>query len=337
MAIEFHLGCLPNRPVEACLRLGRRAEELGYAGIWMADSHTVMRDAYGLLAVLATQTRTLKLASGITPTVTRHPAVLANSWATLQELSRGRALCGLGVGESAVRNLGLRPERLAAFEKKLQCIGALLRGEAVVYNGHELCIAWPTRPVPLIVAASGPKSLQLAGRLADGVLFQVGADPGLVNYALDNIRRGCDTVGRNFNDIQLYMRIGVAVADDPAQARHAMRGYAAVAANTIARTVPPEYLDQELRLNLARLKAHYRYRDHGRNDALHSDLLTERIIAAVAVATTPNEAAARFQALTALGVHRFVWPAGMADPEPFLQTFAEHVMPLVKVTAQDPG
>ena len=131
MTVRFHVGCLPNRPIEACLEMGRRAEELGYAGIWVADSHSVMRDAYSILSVLAVQTRILQLASGVTLTVTRHPAVLANSWATLQELSKGRAICGIGVGESAVYNLGLRPEKLAAFEEKLSVIRTLLRGESV--------------------------------------------------------------------------------------------------------------------------------------------------------------------------------------------------------------
>ena len=94
-----------------------------------------MRDAYSILSVLATQTNSLQLATGVTHTVTRHPAVLANSWATLQELSEGRAICGIGVGESAVHNLGLRPERLAAFEEKVKVMRALINGETVEGSG----------------------------------------------------------------------------------------------------------------------------------------------------------------------------------------------------------
>ena len=117
MSVSFHVGNLPNQSVHHALEMGRRSEELGYDGMWVADSHSVMRDAYAILAVLATQTESLQLATGVTHTVTRHPAVLANSWATLQELSHGRAICGIGVGESAVHNLGLKPERLAVFDQ----------------------------------------------------------------------------------------------------------------------------------------------------------------------------------------------------------------------------
>ncbi|MFB3078464.1 MAG: LLM class flavin-dependent oxidoreductase [Lysobacterales bacterium] len=277
MPVSFHIGCLPNRPVQDCLALGRRAEELGYTGIWMADSHSVMRDAYSILAVLAAQTSTLQLATGVTHTVTRHPAVLANSWATLQELSDGRAICGIGVGESAVHNLGLKPERLAVFETKIAVLRALLKGEPVEYEGKEIQMAWSTREVPIIMASSGPRSLQLAGRIADGVLFQVGSDPRLVQYALDNIRKGAEEAGRSLHDLKLYMRVATAVADDREQAKQELKGYASVAAGTVFSTVPREYFDDALYEDLAQMKAQYDYAQHASNDSRQSDLLTDRI------------------------------------------------------------
>ena len=329
MSVSFHIGCLPNRPVHECLEMGRRAEELGYAGIWMADSHSVMRDAYSILSVLATQTSSLQLATGVTHTVTRHPAVLANSWATLQELSDGRAICGIGVGESAVHNLGLRPERLAAFEQKVTVMRALLRGEAIEYEGKEIQMPWSPREVPIVMASSGPRSLQLAGRIADGVLFQVGSDPMLVQYALDNIRKGAEEAGRSFHDLKLYMRVATSVADDTALAQQEIKGYASVAAGTVFSTVPREYFDDALYEDLTRMKAAYDYAHHGSNESQHSDLLTDRIFDAIAVACTPEEAARRFQVLAELGIDGFVCPAGMADPIPFMESFAETVMPRV--------
>ena len=309
--------------------MGRVAEELGYSGIWVADSHSVMRDAYSILSVLATQTSTLQLATGVTHTVTRHPAVLANSWATLQELSDGRAICGIGVGESAVHNLGLRPERLAAFEQKITVLRNLLRGEAVEYEGKEIHMPWSTWEVPIVMASSGPRSLQLAGRIADGVLFQVGSDPMLVQYALDNIRKGAEQAGRSLHDLKLYMRVATSVADDIEQARREIRGYASVAAGTVFSTVPREYFDDALYEDLERMKAGYDYAHHASNESRHSELLTDRIYDAIAVACAPDEAARRFQLLADLGIDGFVWPAGMADPLPYMESFAESVMPRV--------
>jgi 5,10-methylenetetrahydromethanopterin reductase len=329
MSVSFHIGNLPNQSVQHALEMGRRSEELGFDGLWVADSHSVMRDAYAILAVLATQTSTLKLATGVTHTVTRHPAVLANSWATLQELSEGRAICGIGVGESAVHNLGLKPERLAVFEEKLGVIRALLNGETVEYEGKEIQMPWSTSPVPLIMASSGPRSLQLAGRVADGVLFQVGSEPRLVQYALDNIAKGAEAAGRSPSDLKLYMRVATAVADDREQAQREIKGYASVAAGTVFSTVPSEYLDEDLHEDLARMKAAYDYAEHGSNASSHSDLLTDRIFDAIAVACTPEEAVQRFQAIADMGIDGFVSPAGMAEPWPYIETLAEKVIPHV--------
>ena len=309
--------------------MGRHSEELGYAGMWVADSHSVMRDAYSILSVLATQTKSLQLASGVTHTVTRHPAVLANSWATLHELSEGRAICGIGVGESAVHNLGLRPEKLAVFEKKVSVLRALLKGETVEYEGKEIQMHWSTEPVPIIMASSGPRSLQLAGRIADGVLFQVGSDPRLVQYALDNIRTGAESVGRQLSDLKLYMRIATSVHEDRDTAQRELKGYTSVAAGTVFKTVPREYFDDDLYADMAAFKAAYDYGEHGSNESSHSDLLTDRIFNAVAVACPPEEAIARFRILADMGIDGFVSPFGMPDPIPYMETFARLVVPHV--------
>ena len=286
-----------------------------------------MRDAYSILSVLATQTNSLQLATGVTHTVTRHPAVLANSWATLQELSEGRAICGIGVGESAVHNLGMKPERLAAFEQKVTVMRALLNGETIEYEGKEIQMPWSTQPVPIIMASSGPRSLQMAGRIADGVLFQVGSDPRLAQYALDNIRKGAEQAGRKLEDLKLYMRIATAVDADREKARREIKGYVSVAAGTVFSTVPREYFDDDLYEDLARMKEAYDYADHARNESAHSDLLTDRIFDAISVACAPAEAIERFRALAGMGIDGFVWPAGMSNPYPYMETFAQEVIP----------
>lgn len=328
-AVEFHLGLLPNRSLRECVALGQLAEECAYAGVWLADSHSVFRDAFAILANLATSTSRIRIATGVTQTVTRHPAVLANAFATLQEASGGRAMLGIGVGESAVRNLGLKPERLAAFETKVQAIRALLKGEPVEYDGHEIRMPWSDFDLPIVMACSGPKSLQLGGRIADGVLFQVGSNPAFARYALDNIRAGAESAGRDLADLKLLMRVACSVGADRAAAREAVKGYAAVGAGTTYATVPHEYFDDDLWEDLTRFKESYDYQEHGSNEARHKALLTDRIIDAIAIAGTPEEATPRFAELAALGLDGFCWTAGMPEPEPFIRAFADKVMPAI--------
>jgi 5,10-methylenetetrahydromethanopterin reductase len=329
-SVEFHLGIVPNRSLPECVKLGQLAEELGYAGFWVADSHSVFRDAYMVLSNTAVMTDRIKLASGVTPTPTRHPAAIANAWATLQELSGGRAVLGLGVGDSAVRNLGLKPERLAVFERKLETIRALIRGDSVGYEGHELRMPWAHFELPIIMACTGPKSLQMGGRIADGILFQVGADPSLVRYALDNIRQGAEAGGRKLEDLKLLMRVACSVGEDRDAAREAVKGYAAVAAGTTYMSVPREYFDDELYAELTAFKARYDYQEHASSAARHAGLLTDRILDAIAIAGTPEEAVPRFREIAAMGIDGFCWTAGMPEPEPFIRGFAEAVMPVVR-------
>ena len=177
------------------------------------------------------------------------------------------------------------------------------------------------------MACSGPKSLQMGGRIADGILFQVGAEPSFVRYALDNIRIGAEEAGRKLEDIELYMRVACAVSDDRDRAREQVKGYAAVAAMTTFQTVPREYFPDELRDDLALFKSKYDYYQHGENLADHTDLLTDRILDGIAITETPENAIPRFQELAEMGLDGFVWPAGMPDAMAYVRTFGERVMP----------
>lgn len=337
MTVEFHIGILPGGPVSQSLDLGCAAEERGFAGVWVADSHSIFRDAYAVLTLLAEKTQRIQIASGVTLTVTRHPAVLANSWATLDEISSGRAILGIGVGESAVHNLGLRPERLAVMEEKIRVIRALMRGETIEYEGVDIQMGWSHCDVPIVMACSGPKSLQLGGRIADGVLFQVGSEPSFVQYALDNISQGAEEAGRKLSDLKLYMRVAGAVLEDRDKARNEVKGYAAAAAGTMFKTVPQKYFDETLWDELKNFKSSYDYAEHASSEAKHKELLTDRIVDAIAIAGTPEEAVPRFQKLAAMGIDGFVWPVVMPEPLPFVETFADAVIPAVQDSMDAPA
>jgi 5,10-methylenetetrahydromethanopterin reductase len=330
MPLSFEIGILPNRPFAECVELCDAVEEIGFGGVWVADSQSVMRDAYALLSVVGARTRRIRLASGVTNALTRHLSVLASSWATLDELSGGRAVMGIGVGESSVRNIGFQPDRLADLEAKIHALRALMRGEEASYGGETFHLTWSTRAVPIFMACSGPKSLQMGGRIADGVLFQVGSEPSFVQYALDNIRLGAEQAGRKMEDIKLFMRLACAVSEDRNKAREQVKGYAAVAAGTTFATVPRDYFSEQLWDELAAFKSGYDYYQHGENLAKHTELLTDRIVDGIAIAGAPDEAVPKFQALADMGIDGFVCPASMEDAMEFIQLFGEKVVPRVK-------
>ena len=327
MSISFQVGLLPTGPIADIVELAVTAEESGFNGVWVADSQSVFRDAYATLALCAHRTERIKLATGVTNPVTRHLAVVASSFATLDELSGGRAIVGIGIGESSVRTLGMRPARIAELEEACRVIRALCRGETVEYQGKEIRLTWAQHDIPIFIAASGPKSLQLAGRVADGVLIQAGADPALMDYALKNVKLGAEAAGRSLSDIRLYSRLACSSQADASKAREEAKGYVAAAAGTIFTSVPQEDMPEELRADLKTMKAQYDYFQHASSQAQHAELVTDRILDAVAIAGTPEEALPKFQALVEKGIEGFVIPLTTSQPKEVMHTLSEKILP----------
>ena len=327
MSVSFHIGILPNRPIEDFVDWIAQADELGFGGVWVADSQSVFRDAFMALTLFASRTRHMELATGVSNVITRHPAVLANNFATLDEISGGRAVIGIGVGDSAIFNIGQKPAKLKRFEEVIGVLRKLMAGETAHFDGQDIKVSWPPRKVPVVIACTGPRSLQLAGRIADGVLFQVGSDPALVRYARKNIEIGAKEAGRNPADIKLYQRLACAVAEDREQVRKEARGYASVAANTIYAAIPREDVPDLLWEDLHVMKQQYDYQQHGSMAANQAELITDRILDAVAIAGTAEEAIPRFRELIELGVENFVLPIATREPDVIIRTLAEQVLP----------
>jgi 5,10-methylenetetrahydromethanopterin reductase len=297
--IPVDVGLLPQEPVRESAELAAEAERLGFGGVWVADSHQVFRDAWATLALCAERTRTIRLATGVTNPVTRSPAALAGAIATVDELSGGRAVLGIGVGESAVRNAGLAPARLGELEEAVAQIRGLLDGG----------LSWPARRVPVVVGASGPRALALAGRIGDGALVQIGARPELVRWALE--RLGADRP-------PVHLRLACAVGD---RAREEVAPYAAAAANTIVRAVPADALPPDLRDDLRELRERYDYARHVGAAPPHAEALTDRVLDAVAVVGDAGEVASRLRSLARL-VETLVIPVVGPDKRAVLHRLA---------------
>ena len=183
----------------ASARTAARLEEAGWAGLQVVDSQNLSGDPYVALAMAATTTKRLGLATGVTNTVTRHASVTACSIASVQRISNGRAYLGVGRGDSALAHLGRAPARLGSFERYLRHLRLYLRGEAVPFDEIDIPsaiappmseleladvppdsrIGWLANGAPVVpveVAASGPRVITIAALHADRVMFALGAD-----------------------------------------------------------------------------------------------------------------------------------------------------------------
>jgi 5,10-methylenetetrahydromethanopterin reductase len=171
-----------------------------------------------MLAAAAAMTERIQLAPLIVNPVTRHPAVLASSIATVDELAPGRTVLGLGSGDNAVRLLGLRPATVRDFESATRLIKELLNGDSVEVGAARPAFMQHHRPVPVWIAAGGPRTLRMAGAQADGVFIRVGTSPGAIGGALEEIRAGAKEAGRDPATVGLGLIVDVVLVDDPERA-----------------------------------------------------------------------------------------------------------------------
>jgi 5,10-methylenetetrahydromethanopterin reductase len=98
-AFEFGVGLFPTEPLQKMIHLAKVSEDAGFSHIWVGDSHLIWREAYINMAAMALNTTKVKLGTGVTNPLTRHPSVLASAYATLEEYSPGRMIVGIGLGE----------------------------------------------------------------------------------------------------------------------------------------------------------------------------------------------------------------------------------------------
>ena len=209
----------------------QEAEELGFESVWMAEDY-FYRNAILSLTTFALATDKIKLATGIINPVTRDPALIAMTFANLDEISKGRAIIGLGsslrlrIYEHHYRKVS----NLTAMKECVEVIRELLTGKKVTYNGSVFQIenirlgVKPSRAnIPIYIGAMGPKMLQLAGEIADGVLLTAGATREYVKFAVENIKKGANRAGRKPEDVDVASFVIFSVSKDPEVAKEAIK------------------------------------------------------------------------------------------------------------------
>lgn len=288
-------------------RLARRTEDLGFSSLLLTDSQNLAPDVWGQLTLAAHGTRTLKIGTGVTNAVTRDAAVTASAAVALQVESEGRAILAIGRGDSAVQRIGLEPLAPDAFERYLAATQAYLSGEAIERAGFESRLEWARAfdvpKVPLEVAATGPRVIEIAARRADAVALAVGADRDHLARNLERARRAARAAGRDPDELRYGAFINCVIHDDPVVARDAMRGSAATFARFSAfpgndLSLLPAPLGESARY----LRSHYDMQHHTSARADHARGLPDSFIDWFGIAGPEEVAVDRLAQLDELGL-----------------------------------
>jgi 5,10-methylenetetrahydromethanopterin reductase len=223
-----------DRP-DAFVEQVKRIEDWGYDYFWITDSTLHARYCYSYLTLAAVNSSRLILGTNCTHPITRHPAVNANAIATINEISGGRAILGIGAGDSPVLEVGARLARVKELRAMVEMARRLYAGERFDFEGPNFELNNGTihyglegvEPPKIYLTVSGPKMLEMAGEVADGVIIHCGAFREGLEFALSHLRTGAERAGRSLDEIDIAWHLFGVLDDDVDAARAAARPIAA--------------------------------------------------------------------------------------------------------------
>ncbi len=337
-----HLGVLilGEHPPDRLRQVVRQCEALGFDFFWYADEK-FYRDPFVGLTVAAHASTRMRLGTGVTEPYTRHPALLAMAIASLDEVSGGRAVLGLGAGGSGFPAMGVaRRSPPVALTETVRVVRALLRGQTVDAEGQVVRVRgarlfFPARAdLPIYVAARAPRMLRVAGAVADGVIIAPYASPPGLRFALQRVAEGAGMAGRSLDSIDLAARVDVCVAADPQAARESVRS--AVALPMWISYPNLDYLKPldlpplpQAVLDILAERRYERIPDAAR-------FLPEPYLDHLAVAGTAAEVTARLRALVNTGASQVIIrpvPAPRTTLEDLLERLGAEVLPALREPA----
>jgi 5,10-methylenetetrahydromethanopterin reductase len=222
---------------------------------------------------------------------------------------------------------------VAGLEEAVVTLGRLTSGEAIDRGGRRWQVHRSTRRVPVYLAAEGPRTLELAGRVADGVIVGLGLTPEVIQLSLAAIERGARAVGRALTDLDVWWFAKTNVADTRAGAVEPIKMALAASANHAFRfTLENKGVPPDLRERIRGLQRDYDSHHHelaGAGNAALTDRwgLTDYLADRFAIAGTPDDCVAQLQRAMAAGAHQFVVTAFVPDPRMFMRRWMLEVAP----------
>lgn len=319
--MRFSVGLFPAEPPAQTVRLAGLADQLGYDAVWVGDSHLIWRELHVLLGAFAVSTSRVEVGSCVTNAVTRHLTVTAAAMATLSELTGRRVNLGIGAGDSALKNLGKKGVRLRSLEEAIVVLRRLLQGEKLEMDAYpvHLAAAPPKAKVPIYLAAGSPKTQELAGRLADGVVIGFGPD---MDKGFGRVRQGETAARREPGKVKIMLWTPCAISAD---AREALDAVKPQVARRLLSAADRGVLSKAELAAVDRLRGSYDFRHH--MGAEHSHLVPDALVSKFAVAGTPDQVGERISEIRALeDIDEIAIIPWGRDREGVLKAFADTVI-----------
>jgi probable F420-dependent oxidoreductase len=325
--MHFGITFKPDMPVERIVALTRQAEAAGFQYGWIFDSHILWLEPYPLLTLMASNTKKMRLGTCVTNPATRDITVTSSLFATLNLISGGRMQLGIGRGDSSRRVLGKKPVGAGDLERAVKTFRDLTAAREIEYDGQPTRISWATGSPPVWIAGYGPKVLDLAGRVGDGVILQF-ADPDLIEWCLGFVKKGAKTAGRDFRGIEVMAAAPVWVSDDLKLARERVRWFPALVSNHVLDLISrykPEDLPPAL-TSYVRDRGHYDYQEHCEVDSDHSKFVSDEVVDRFCLVGPAAAHREKLRKLASVGVTQFNIYLMCGEEEDTLETYRREIL-----------
>ena len=317
---------------ERARKLVAQAEAAGFTYCWFYDSHILWRESYPAMAMCMEHTEKMRFGPCVTNPNTREWSHAASLFGSLALQSGGRFDIGVGRGDSAVRVMGRKPAMLKKMDEFIEVVKALVRGEERQYGDVPNPIQFPWArgyELPVWVAAYGPKALDSAGRMGDGLILQV-AEPAICKWLASQAVAAGKAAGRDMSSYRI-MAAAPAYFGDMNECREATRWFPAMVGNHVADIVEKYGTDREdipaaLTAYIKDRKG-YDYSKHGQSDNPYLDFITDDIIDGFAVLGTPDDHISKIKTLQDAGITQFNIYLDNGEEEEIIAEYGKTVIP----------
>jgi probable F420-dependent oxidoreductase len=271
----------------------------------------------------------MRLGPCVTNPAVRDITVTSSLFATLNLISGGRMQLGIGRGDSSRRVLGKKPVASASLEQAVKVFRELTAGREVEYEGQAARLSWANGdPPPVWIAGYGPKVLDLAGRIADGVILQF-ADPDLISWCLKFVKQGAQAAGREASKIEVMSCAPAWVSDDLAAARKHVRWFPALVSNHVVDLISryrPEELPSTLTSYVSN-RGRYNYQQHCEVDSDNSKFVSDEVVERFCLVGPAEAHRQKLRALAGVGVTQFNLYLMSGEEEETLEIYRREILP----------
>lgn len=334
--VQIGVGLFPIEPPKEVAQFAKLADDLGYSRIYVGDSQLIWREAYITLAAIALNTSQATIGPGVSNPLTRDLTVIASALATLDELSGDRVFLGLGLGDSSVYTMGKRPSTVAQLERAIGVIRGLYSGMEATHDGAKVHLGYPRegKSLSILVAANGPRMLQMAGRCADGAILPAGLFPEYFDYYLRHIQEGAAAAGRDLklDKFKFVLWVPCSIHQDGQAAKDAVRSHVA----RVVKQDLPVKLPRDDQHIIDRIRTEYDYYEHMTVGTKHAELVPNTLVEKFAIAGTVSECRSQLESALAYGpyINEVAIIPYAFDPDAksrMIRSFAEEVVTALAV------